>query len=392
MLHGNERRKMHEDMRRRMMERVAPVMEQALDYPEQQREVVGTDDNEDEDDDHTPVRSSRRRRHNSSLRIEGEEEQTNASLTIERQQMSLHSSTPTTTTALISIRKSISTIRTCYSILLTTTLRRGRHFTQQMLRCASNALETMPPLPHGSNSLDLIVEEAEEEEEEDGGRRINIDFYTGLVTWILRLNLALFYINGYYPTILHRLTRLRIHNNHNHNLSPTTTTTTNDNQNRPSYTIVGKILLLQSIANGIHTLSRLVVHSWTMRQARQIQYRRRERDRAQRDDEAAHDWIDTRVPSLKQHSSTNTTTTTPSPVVIIHDTNTPNIPPPPLPSIQCSICMNNRTHPATLITCGHVFCWGCVHHWISMVRMECPICRSVTRPQDVLPLYHYVAS
>jgi len=84
-----------------------------------------------------------------------------------------------------------------------------------------------------------------EEEQEDGGRRIhNIDFYTALVTWILRLNLGLFYINGYYPTLLHRLTRLRIHNNnHNNNLSPATTTN-NEIQQRPSYTIVGKLIIL----------------------------------------------------------------------------------------------------------------------------------------------------
>jgi len=138
-----------------------------------------------------------------------------------------------------------------------------------------------------------------------------------------------------------------------------------------------------------------------MRRARQIRCRRRIRDRKQRNDEAtAHDWMDTRVPSLKRHSSSaghdgNHPSTNiiknESQIVIRHDTNTTNTPPPP-PSMQCSICMNNRAYPATIVTCGHGFCWGCVHHWITTVRMECPICRSVARPQDILPLYHYVAS
>jgi len=62
-----------------------------------------------------------------------------------------------------------------------------------MLQSVSNVLDTMPSLPHGSNSLELRMDysstttmepiEEEELEEEDGGRRINIDFYTALVTW-----------------------------------------------------------------------------------------------------------------------------------------------------------------------------------------------------------------
>jgi len=68
------------------MERVAPVMGQVVDDPEQQREVGGTDD--DEDDNNTHVCSSRRC-HNSSLRMEEEEEQTNTHI-IEHQSTNLH--------------------------------------------------------------------------------------------------------------------------------------------------------------------------------------------------------------------------------------------------------------------------------------------------------------
>lgn len=55
----------------------------------------------------------------------------------------------------------------------------------------------------------------------------------------------------------------------------------------------------------------------------------------------------------------------------------------------CGICLNERVYPAASSTCGHVFCWNCILHWVSNVRAECPLCRARTRPQDVLPLYHF---
>mmetsp|Transcript_17752 Transcript_17752/g.21704 ORF Transcript_17752/g.21704 Transcript_17752/m.21704 type:complete len:127 (+) Transcript_17752:29-409(+) len=61
-------------------------------------------------------------------------------------------------------------------------------------------------------------------------------------------------------------------------------------------------------------------------------------------------------------------------------------------TIQCAICMSSREHPAASTTCGHVFCWNCIQHWIATVRPECPLCRSPTKAQDVIALYNYTPS
>jgi hypothetical protein len=57
---------------------------------------------------------------------------------------------------------------------------------------------------------------------------------------------------------------------------------------------------------------------------------------------------------------------------------------------QCVICHMPRTVPAMPITCGHVCCWSCLHHWMSSThRQECPFCRQPCRPQDIMTLYQY---
>ena len=57
---------------------------------------------------------------------------------------------------------------------------------------------------------------------------------------------------------------------------------------------------------------------------------------------------------------------------------------------QCVICHMPRTISAIPITCGHVCCWSCLHHWMSSThRQECPFCRQPCRPQDIMVLYQY---
>lgn len=58
-------------------------------------------------------------------------------------------------------------------------------------------------------------------------------------------------------------------------------------------------------------------------------------------------------------------------------------------SHPCGVCLNERIHPAAPTSCGHVFCWNCILHWVSNVRAECPLCRAKTRPQDIICLYNY---
>ena len=61
----------------------------------------------------------------------------------------------------------------------------------------------------------------------------------------------------------------------------------------------------------------------------------------------------------------------------------------PLTSGTCAICQQPRKNPACPTQCGHVFCWDCLQKWIVSFRAECPVCRTPSRPQDVLPLYNY---
>mmetsp|Transcript_11648 Transcript_11648/g.22603 ORF Transcript_11648/g.22603 Transcript_11648/m.22603 type:complete len:116 (+) Transcript_11648:1666-2013(+) len=58
-------------------------------------------------------------------------------------------------------------------------------------------------------------------------------------------------------------------------------------------------------------------------------------------------------------------------------------------SHSCGVCLNERINPAAPTSCGHVFCWNCILHWVSNVRAECPLCRAKTRPQDIICLYNY---
>ncbi len=51
-------------------------------------------------------------------------------------------------------------------------------------------------------------------------------------------------------------------------------------------------------------------------------------------------------------------------------------------NVQCALCMDAAADPACA-ECGHVFCWGCIHVWISQ-RGTCPVCR---RPITHAALY-----
>jgi len=175
-----------------------------------------------------------------------------------------------------------------------------------------------------------------------------------LFKWIIRLNLALFYVNGKYFSILHRLTGIKIGKRHDSIVSIVT--------ERPEYKLIGLMIIVQAGAKGIQAATEILLTSWfsTSQNAKKS---------------AADLKLESKVPS--KYSRKNG-----SRELIVSTQG----------NVQCGICMAERRHPAAPVSCGHVFCWSCIHHWIASVRHECPLCRSPTSPKDVIALHNYFPS
>lgn len=174
------------------------------------------------------------------------------------------------------------------------------------------------------------------------------------VTWALRLHLALFAMGGKYPTWLHRVWGLSITQQERGRLAE-----------RPS-TIrsVGMVIVLQGVATLFQKVTIRTIDFWMKKQ----QYRRR-------------GW---RLSSVRQMREQ-----TPRVQHALQENTEDESPVIPTPSITCGICRGKRSYPAAPVSCGHVFCWKCVYHWVSTVRPECPLCRSACRPQDLIALHQY---
>ncbi|MCO5564472.1 hypothetical protein L7F22_018133 [Adiantum nelumboides] len=58
------------------------------------------------------------------------------------------------------------------------------------------------------------------------------------------------------------------------------------------------------------------------------------------------------------------------------------------PNFDCGICLDVCYDPVVTM-CGHLFCWPCLYHWLSLhsVSQECPVCKNHVQQSRVIPLY-----
>lgn len=56
-------------------------------------------------------------------------------------------------------------------------------------------------------------------------------------------------------------------------------------------------------------------------------------------------------------------------------------------NFDCSICLEVSQEPVVTM-CGHLFCWSCLHQWITVHSLleECPVCKACVKDK-IIPLY-----
>eukprot|EP00978_Attheya_sp_CCMP212_P000644 scaffold1274_cov60-Attheya_sp.AAC.4 len=229
----------------------------------------------------------------------------------------------------------------------------------------------------------------------DGNNR-GLQRLASVLVWMTRLHLVLFYLKGGFPSFLHRWMGLQLKPSNSGAVNNATAIV-----NRPSFRIIGMLISMQMIAaltKGTADLSLQTIlslnrtlHRWIRRWrqpsrgegnrngASSINVPLSEEDELksseQRDfAQRLERQVPSIVSSLSPHNKESSMT--------IRDTGGTT-------QRTCGICMNERVHPAAPSDCGHVFCWNCIHQWVTTVRAQCPLCRCPTSPQNIIALYHY---
>ncbi|KAI5068853.1 hypothetical protein GOP47_0017198 [Adiantum capillus-veneris] len=58
------------------------------------------------------------------------------------------------------------------------------------------------------------------------------------------------------------------------------------------------------------------------------------------------------------------------------------------PNFECGVCLDVCYDPVVTM-CGHLFCWPCLYHWLSLHSAcnDCPVCKKPVQQNRVIPLY-----
>lgn len=161
---------------------------------------------------------------------------------------------------------------------------------------------------------------------------------TSLAGWISRIHLAQYLVTGKFPTLFHRLMGLEHRQENQTSAVPTQPGT-------------HRIIALLIAIKGAVSVFRYILRWWTMRVALYLERQNR---------------------GIQAPSSGDDLGNDPYPI-----------------TSTCAICKTTRVHPAASSSCGHIFCWPCLTHWVSSVKEACPYCRAPCRLENIVPLYNY---
>lgn len=68
------------------------------------------------------------------------------------------------------------------------------------------------------------------------------------------------------------------------------------------------------------------------------------------------------------------------------------------PEWECNICFDAvKIESSCVTTCGHLYCWPCLHKWIDTFREKtsppvCPVCKNVLSADKIIPIFGRGAS
>jgi peroxin-10 len=206
-----------------------------------------------------------------------------------------------------------------------------------------------------------------------------------LLKYLFRLHLALFFFNSKYVSLLHRLTGI------SYRQKAALGASNNKKTSHPSYKLIASLIALEGVLELGEVAAKLSVKGWDILcRWLELYCFRRSRQRTVTDQQRrpVQTMLDVFIPGLNKSKEPPpqletrqqiTSLRQTQPIVVVSATRN-----------SCGVCLNFCETPAGAATrCGHVFCWKCIINWTVNVRPECPLCRAICTPQEVLALYNW---